>query len=183
MNLITILEMINKYTNILGKWLFSIVGGVLAVFEPIQAFVFVCGLAIIGDFYTSIKLGRRISKQHPDKASGKIQSSKIGQLMTTLLKVLFALYFAWQIDVYILADTALYATKVTAGIFCFSQIWSMLENESSFSNKKWARILQKIMIDKTIRHLDLAVDTFDILINRKNDNKHTKCIRYNKKRL
>ena len=183
MNLITTFEMINKYTNIIGKWLFSIAGGILAIFEPIQAFVFVCGLAIIGDLYTSIKLGMRVSKQHPDKASGKIQSSKIRNSMTTLLKVLFALYFAWQVDVCILCDSALYATKVTAGIFCFSQIWSMLENESSFSNKKWAKILQKIMIDKTIRHLDLAEDTFDTLINNKNDNRNAKCIKYNKKRL
>jgi hypothetical protein len=59
----------------------------------------------------------------------------------------------------------------------------MLENESSFSNKKWAKILQKIMIDKTIRHLDLAVDTFDTLINCKNDNRNSRCIKYTKKRL
>ena len=108
MNLITTFEMINKYTNIIGKWLFSIAGGILAIFEPIQAFIFVCGLAIIGDLYTSIKLGMRVSKQHPDKASGKIQSSKIRNSMTTLLKVLFALYFAWQVDVCILCDSALY---------------------------------------------------------------------------
>lgn len=183
MNLIAIFEMINKYANNVGKLLFSIAGGILAEFQPISTFMFVCGLALIGDFYTSIKLGRRISKQHPDKASGKVQSAKLGQLITTICKLLFMLYLGYQIDIAILEDTALYVTKTVAGIFCFSQIWSMLENEASFSNKKWTRILQKIMIDKTIRHLDLSQDTFDTLTNNKNDTNHSKCTKSTKKRL
>lgn len=183
MNLVAIFEMINKYANNVGKLLFSIAGGILAEFQPISAFIFVCGLALIGDFYTSIKLGRRISKQYPDKASGKIQSRKVGQIITTIIKLLFMLYLAYQIDILILSNTDLYITKVTSGIFCFSQIWSMLENESSFSNKKWAKLLQKIMIDKTIRHLDLAKNTFDMLTNFKNDSSSIKHPKSRKKRI
>ena len=183
MNLIAIFEMTNKYANNVGKLLFSIAGGILAEFQPISTFIFVCGLALIGDFYTSIKLGRRISKQHPDKASGKVQSKKIGDLITTICKLLFMLYLGYQIDIAIVCDSALYVTKTVAGIFCFSQIWSMLENESSFSNKKWAKLLQKIMIDKTIRHLDLAKNTFDMLTNFKNDSSSIKHPKSRKKRI
>lgn len=173
--------MTNKYTNIISKWAFATFGGFIAAFEPISAFIFVCFLALFGDVYTSVKLGKRINKCYPDKASGKIQSRKIGQVITTTIKLLFMLYLAYQIDILILCNPELYITKTTAGIFCFSQIWSMLENESSFSNKKWAKILQKIMIDKTVRHLDLAKNTFDILINCKNDNYNIKRPKRNKK--
>lgn len=183
MNLIILFEMCNKYTNMINKWLFTTIGGVIASFEPISAFIFVCFLALFGDVYTSIKLGRRISKHYPDKASGKIQSRKVGQIITTIIKLLFMLYLAYQIDILILSNTDLYITKVTSGIFCFSQIWSMLENESSFSNKKWAKLLQKIMIDKTIRHLDLAKNTFDMLTNFKNDSSSIKHPKSRKKRI
>ena len=183
MNLILLFEMSNKYANIIGKWIFATFGGIIAAFEPISAFIFVCFLALLGDVYTSVKLGKRISKCYPDKASGKVQSRKIGQVITTVMKLLFILYLAYQIDILILANTALYITKTTAGIFCFSQIWSMLENESSFSNKKWAKILQRIMIDKTIRHLDLEKNTFDTLKTCKDANTTPRRRRRNKKNI
>jgi hypothetical protein len=50
---------------------------------------------------------------------------------------------------------------IVAGIICFEQAWSILENESSCRGEKegmfW-RLLQKIMIDKTERHFDVNLD-------------------------
>jgi hypothetical protein len=46
-------------------------------------------------------------------------------------------------------------TKVAAGAICFWQLWSILENESSCNGAKWAKIMQKILVDKTSRHFDI----------------------------
>jgi len=50
---------------------------------------------------------------------------------------------------------------IVAGIICFEQAWSILENESSCRGEKdgmfW-KILQKIMIDKTERYFDINLD-------------------------
>jgi len=40
-------------------------------------------------------------------------------------------------------------------IFCVLEAWSILENASSCNGSSWAKVLQKIMIDKTERHLDI----------------------------
>jgi hypothetical protein len=62
---------------------------------------------------------------------------------------------AFAIDKNILTMGDIYLTKIVAGVFCFVQIWSILENESSFNPKSWAKLLQKIMIDKAERHFDV----------------------------
>ena len=46
-------------------------------------------------------------------------------------------------------------TKVAAGAICFWQLWSILENESSCNGSKWAKILQRVLVDKTSRHFDI----------------------------
>ena len=40
------------------------------------------------------------------------------------------------------------------------EIWSSLENESSCNGKKWAKLLQEIMVDKTERHFDIDLSKF-----------------------
>jgi hypothetical protein len=49
----------------------------------------------------------------------------------------------------------LYLANWTAIVVCFIQFWSILENESSCNDKKWAVVLQKIMVDKAERHFDI----------------------------
>ena len=44
--------------------------------------------------------------------------------------------------------------------FCMIQLVSVLENMSSCNNAKWAKLLQKILIDKTARHLDYNVGDY-----------------------
>lgn len=58
-------------------------------------------------------------------------------------------------QLHITSDTSVDLTKIAAGAICFWQIWSILENESSCSDAKWAKIAQKILVDKTSRHLNI----------------------------
>lgn len=52
-------------------------------------------------------------------------------------------------------------TKIAAGAICFWQLWSILENESSCNGAKWAKVMQKILVDKTERHFDIDLSELD----------------------
>ena len=57
--------------------------------------------------------------------------------------------------------------NITAGAVCFWQLWSMLENESSCSDERWAKVLQKVLVDKTERHFDVDLS----VLNEEKDNR------------
>lgn len=61
----------------------------------------------------------------------------------------------------------MYLANITAGAFCMVQVLSILENESSCNEAKWAKALQKILIDKTKRHFDIDLSN---LTNKENEN-------------
>ena len=48
--------------------------------------------------------------------------------------------------------------NIAAGAVCFWQLCSILENEASCNNSKWARIARRILIDKTARHFDIDLN-------------------------
>lgn len=73
----------------------------------------------------------------------------------TLLKAYALIIMAFMIQQHITDSWPIDLTKVAAGAICFWQLWSILENESSCNGSKWARMLQKILVDKTSRHFDI----------------------------
>ena len=54
----------------------------------------------------------------------------------------------------------LYLPNIVAGIFCFWNFWSILENESSLKDARWAKIMQRILVDKAERHFDIDLKDF-----------------------
>ena len=68
---------------------------------------------------------------------------------------------AHHIDLTILAHLGgIHLSNYVAAIFCLTQIVSILENESSCNGSTWAKVLQKILADKTERHLNISLDEF-----------------------
>ena len=65
---------------------------------------------------------------------------------------------AYLMETYIFEGLPVKLTNVVAGAVCFWQFWSMLENESSCNDAKWAKIAQRILVDKTARHFDIDLD-------------------------
>lgn len=63
----------------------------------------------------------------------------------------------------------MYLANIAAGAFCMVQVISILENESSCNDAKWGKVLQKILIDKTKRHLDIDLS----YLNNKNENENS----------
>ncbi len=137
------------------KWSLSILASLIAILEPTLPFILISLVFIVGDCITSYRLARRVKKK-TGKASGKFQSSKFGKVLITSLIALVLICLAFLVEKYILVMYKdIYLANYMAFLVCFKELWSILENESSCNEKKWAKNLQKILVDKTERHFDI----------------------------
>ena len=136
--------------------LFTMLGALLALLEPTLPFILICSFAIFCDCYTAWRLDKRVKAKFGEKApksSGKFLSSKAGRVIHTLVKVYALIILAYFINMYITSGLGVDMTKVAAGAVCFWQLWSIFENESSCNEATWAKVAQKVLVDKTERHL------------------------------
>lgn len=134
------------------------IGAIVAIIEPTYPYLIICTLAIFADCFTAWQLSRRAKKMHPEKMGndgGKFKSSHFGSMIVTLIKAWALIILAFLIQRHITDGLPIDLTKVAAGAICFWQLWSILENESSCNGAKWARVMQKILMDKTSRHFDV----------------------------
>lgn len=142
-------------TGIFGKIFAAITGTVIAILEPTVPYVIVCTIAVFMDSYTAWRLSIRVKKNNPQANDGKFKSEYARKVFTTITKIYSLIVLAYLIDVYILYFQYLYLPNIVAGAFCFLQFWSILENESSENGSRWAKIAQKIMVNKAERHFDV----------------------------
>lgn len=131
------------------------IGAFLALIEPTVPFILICTLAVLCDCYTAWALSRRVKKKYPGTNDGKFKSKYAGRVFLTLLKVYALTVLAFLIENFIFEGLPVKLANIVAGAVCFWQIWSMLENESSCNEAKWAKIAQRILVDKTERHFDI----------------------------
>jgi 4-hydroxybenzoate polyprenyltransferase len=148
----------NNVLSEILRWLFTAAGAVAAILEPAFPYLLICTLMIFADCYTAWSLARRVRKAHPDKTSDdakKFKSHHFGLVIVTVLKSWALIIMAYLMQVHICDGLPVDLTKVAAGAICFWQLWSILENESSCNGAKWAKVMQKILVDKTSRHFDI----------------------------
>lgn len=150
-------------------WLFSVAGGVVAYLRPTVPYMLICVLAVAVDCYTAWSLSRRAAKRYPGKADGKFKSHHAMQVFGSLLKICALIALVHLIDAVIFPEVSLHLSNVVAGMFCFAQVWSVLENESSLNDAAWAKVLQRFMVDKTERHLNVKLS--DIFKDKDDGNK------------
>jgi hypothetical protein len=136
------------------RCLFSLIGAFFALINPSLPIFYICVAVILVDCYTAWSLSRRV-KRTTGKSSGVFKSEYAGRVIVTIIKAFVAIVLAFFIQKHIICSDFMDLSKVVAGAICFWQIWSILENESSCNNSKWAKIAQKIMVDKTSRHFDI----------------------------
>lgn len=140
------------------RWLFTGIGAVVAILEPTLPYIIICTMAILFDCWTAWQLSRRVCKAHPEKVgndAGKFDTHHFGRVVTTLLKSYALIVLAFLMHKHITSGLAFDLTKVAAGAICFWQLWSILENESSCNGAKWAKLAQRILVDKTSRHFNI----------------------------
>lgn len=148
-------EFIKQAFTMFGKYIISVMGAVCAFLEPTVPFILICTFAVLCDCYTAWALSRRVKKKYPGANDGKFKSNYAGRVFVTLLKVYALTVLVFLIENFIFEGLPVKLANIVAGAVCFWQIWSMLENESSCNNAKWAKIAQRIMVDKTERHFDI----------------------------
>ena len=147
--------------NSTNRPLFSLIGGVVALLHPTIPFILLCTLMVFGDVYTAWSLSRRVKRKFPNATDGKFKSIYFGRVFMTLIKIYVLIILAFLIETYIFEGLHIRLANITAGAVCFWQTWSILENESSCSDEKWAKILQKILVDKTERHFDVDLSELE----------------------
>jgi hypothetical protein len=140
------------------KWLFAGLAAVLSCLKPTVPFALICLFATALDCYSAFSLSKRVKKKHPKANDGKFKSKYANKVFSTILKAYALIVLAYFIDrVIIPTDQGLYLPNVISGMFCFVQVWSFLENESSENDAKWACILQRIMVNKAERHFNIPL--------------------------
>jgi len=148
------------------QWLISIAGGLMLAIESSVVFFIPCLFAVLIDVWTAWKLGKRLHKKHPDKADGKFKSEYKFRIMITMIVALVGIIVANYVDLYVIKDTDI-TVRFIVGVFLFYQCWSILENWSSENENKIAKALQRIMVNKAERHINVPLE--DIFFN---DNKN-----------
>jgi hypothetical protein len=148
-------ELIKQTAVSTGRYIFGLLGAVLAFLEPTVPFILICTFAVLCDCYTAWALSLRVKKKYPGANDGKFKSNYGGRVFMTLLKTYALIVLVFLIENFIFEGLPVKLSNIIAGAVCFWQIWSMLENESSCNDAKWAKIAQRILVDKTERHFDI----------------------------
>lgn len=152
-------------TPSLTRWLAAFVGILWCWIEPTVPFIFICACAVFLDMITAWRLNIRIKKTYSKEvADGKLKSAHMSKMISDLAVVFLCIVLAHHIDVDILPHWGgIHLANYAAAVFCLTQIVSILENESSCNGATWAIIAQRILADKTARHLDIDITEFDNL--------------------
>ncbi len=135
-----------------------IIGAFWGLVEPTIPFAGICLFAILVDCFTAYRLGKRVKAQNPSAKSddAKFRSSYARRMFYTLCIVYACTVLGWLIDTYMYPFVDLYIANFISGGFCLVQLLSILENESSCNTARWAKVLQKVLVNKAARHLDIS---------------------------
>ncbi len=140
--------------------LFAVAGGVLAYVEPLEEVMYVVFASIVVDVVTAYLLNRRVASKYKGVSHGKLSSQRLKSLGRTVVSILAIILLLQGIDQYCFVYADLKLPYLAASAFCMIQVVSILENMSSCNDAKWAKLLQKILVDKTARHFDMTAGDF-----------------------
>lgn len=144
--------------EVLIKYVIAVGASAILYVEPTLNFFYGIVAVITLDCLSAYNLNRRVKKKYPDYTTGKLESKKALKVIYTIGKVYGVILIIWFIEKNILKDLSFEITKYVTALFCFIQLISVLENESSCNNAWWARALQKILMDKSKRHFDIDIN-------------------------
>lgn len=144
--------------EVLIKYIIAVGSAAIFYVEPTLNFFYGIVAVITIDCFSAYNLNRRVKKRYPNYATGKLESKKALKVIYTIGKVYGVILIIWFIEKNILKDLSFEITKYVTALFCFIELISVLENESSCNNAWWARALQKFLMDKSKRHFDMDID-------------------------
>lgn len=144
----------------------GLIGILWCYIEPSLNYISVCFFALVLDCYTAWRCNRRIYSRYREaikrnpkcKMDGKLRSKKMAKMVQDFSVLIMAIFLAVIIDNDLLAHMSeLHLANYLAVIYCSVQFVSILENESTCNGAAWARVVQKIVADKTERHFNIKL--------------------------
>lgn len=144
----------------------GLIGILWCYIEPSLNYISVCFFALVLDCYTAWRCNRRIYSRYREaikrnpkcKMDGKLRSKKMAKMVQDFSVLIMAISLAVIIDNDLLAHMGeLHLANYLAVIYCSVQFVSILENESTCNGAAWARVVQKIVADKTERHFNIKL--------------------------
>ncbi len=135
------------------RWGIGLLGATIAHFEPMFPMLGVCFAVMLVDSFTAWRLARRVRERYPKANDGKFKSKHFGKVVYRIFFIMMYVLLAHLIQQHILTANV-YFPNMIAGAFCFWEMWSILENESSCNEANWAKFLQKFLVSKASRHFD-----------------------------
>lgn len=144
------------------RWIISLISGLFAYIQPTYVYLYVCFFAILLDCYFAWDLARRVTKKYNLPSDlGKFQSRKSSRLFfSTLPKVYGLILIMYFMDKVLIPFQDLYLANITALVFCAQEVYSCLENWSSENGNSFARLLQKVMVNKAERVTGMPIQEF-----------------------
>ena len=155
-------ELIANISQKVLQYVTSILGGFLLAFETSLDYFIPCFLAIALDIFSAWMLSRRVHKKYPENCDGKFKSEYKWRVMITLGVMFVVMILAAYVDSKVRRCDDQLAMRVAMGAFLFYELWSCVENWSSENDNRFAKALQRIMVNKAERHLDVPLS--DILL-------------------
>ena len=132
--------------SILFAWLWALLAPAL----PLAA---ACTAMVVGDVWSARRLARRLARQAPEARQRlKFSSAKFGRVVCTLAKIYGVLALAAVVQSALDGEWT-HLLQFVAGLICFWQGVSILENEATCNPHPWARHVLRHVADKTRRHL------------------------------
>lgn len=146
-------------------------------FAPTIPFHAVALLFIVSDAWTAYKLDKRVHSKYPEAtaATGRFTSFLFGKVIReTIPERLWAIILAWTAEHWIFINIDCSLVYIVTGVIIVEQSVSMLENATSCregNDGLFFRILKKILVDKTARHLG---DDVAALLDKKENEDNSK---------
>ena len=143
----------------------GLVGWFVGEMKPTFPLIVVAVVFILYDAWTAYQLDKRVHAVYPEKTrreAAKFTSFAFGKVVKqTIPKRLWLIILAYLAEHWVFVHVQVPLSYVVTGVIVFEQGWSILENESSCrsdAEHRFWKLLQRVMVDKTARHLDVDVD-------------------------
>lgn len=159
-------KVIENATAHIWQGVTSVLGGLLIAFESSIPFFIPCLIATLVDIWSAYCLGKRVHQKHPELSDGKFKSEYKMRVLRMLLVAFIVIILGAYVDILIF-DGGNKAVCCVFGFFLFYQTWSILENWSSENDNPMAKVLQRVMINKVERHLNVPLS--DLLLKEKRE--------------
>ena len=139
------------------KWLFTLAISLPGLFIEIQWLIFVVVFGFVLDCLTAYGLNRRMKEK--GLTTGRFSSAKFFRALVRLIVWVAGIFFCHLIDVHVLVDIRqLHLANWLTLLICLGTAISILENVTTESDDPLAKLIQKVLVSKAERHIEIDID-------------------------